>query len=180
MSNYDIVTQSIGIVAMALNILSFQQKKQRNIIIMQFFGASLFAVNMFMIGAIVGGLLNLIGAVRAIVFANKSFFRADKVIWVYGFGVLYLVSYLLTFTVFAKEPSAVNFIIEFLPIIGMIASGIGFYLSDAKSVRRLGLVSSPSWLIYNIVNLAIGGVICEILAMISIIIAMIRLDIKKK
>ena len=180
MGIYEITAQAIGIVAMALNILSFQQKAQRNIIIMQFFGASLFAVNMFMIGATVGGLLNLIGAFRALVFANKQKFRADKIIWVHFFNLLYLASYVLTFAVFGKEPTTINFIIEFLPIIGMVASGIGFYLSEAKTVRTLGLVSSPSWLVYNIYNFAIGWIICEILAMISIIIGIIRLDIKKK
>ncbi len=180
LDTYDIIAQAIGIVAMAINILSFQQKQQRNIIIMQFFGASLFAVNMFMIGATVGGLLNLIGAFRAVVFANKAKFRADKIIWVHFFNALYLGSYALTFTVFGKEPTAVNFIIEFLPIIGMVASGIGFYLSKASTVRKLGLVSSPSWLIYNVYNMSVGGIICEILAMISIITAMIRLDVKRE
>jgi len=180
MDAYEIIAQAIGIVAMALNILSFQQKVQRNIIIMQFFGASLFAVNMFMIGATVGGFLNLLGALRAIVFANKEKFRADKIIWVHFFNVLYLVSYILTFTVFGKELTIINFVIEFLPIIGMVASGIGFYLSEAKTVRKLGLVSSPSWLVYNIYNMAVGGIICEILAMVSIVIGMIRHDIKKQ
>ena len=150
MDAYEIIAQAIGIVAMALNILSFQQKVQRNIIIMQFFGASLFAVNMFMIGATVGGFLNLLGALRAIVFANKEKFRADKIIWVHFFNAMYLVSYIVTFAVFGKEPTFINFVIEFLPIIGMVASGIGFYLSEAKTVRKLGLVSSPSWLVYNI------------------------------
>ncbi len=180
MDTYEIIAQAIGIVAMALNILSFQQKVQRNIIIMQFFGASLFAVNMFMIGATVGGFLNLLGALRAIVFANKEKFRADKIIWVHFFNAMYLVSYIVTFAVFGKEPTFINFVIEFLPIIGMVASGIGFYLSEAKTVRKLGLVSSPSWLVYNIYNMAVGGIICEILAMVSIVIGMIRHDMKKQ
>ena len=180
MDTYDIIAQAIGIVAMALNILSYQQKQQRNIIIMQFFGASLFAVNMFMIGATVGGFLNLIGAFRAIVFANKERFRADKIIWVHFFNLLYITSYVLTFTVFEKEPTLINFIVEFLPIVGMVATGIGFYLSKASTVRKLGLVSSPSWLVYNVFNMAVGGIICEVLAMISIITAMIRLDLKKE
>ena len=179
MDTYEIIAQLIGIVAMAMNILSFQQKNQRNIIIMQFFGASLFAVNMFMIGATVGGFLNLMGAFRAIVFANREKFRADKIIWVHFFNALYLTSYILTFTVFGKEPTVVNFIVEFLPIIGMVATGIGFYLSDAKIIRRLGLVSSPSWLVYNIYNIAVGGIICEVLAMFSIVIGMLRHDRNK-
>lgn len=179
MDTYSVIAQSVGIVAMALNILSYQMKKQKSIIVMQFFGAALFTVNMFMIGAIVGGFLNAVGAVRAIIYSNKQKFRADRFIWVIGFGMLYFVSYALTFLVFDKEPTTLNLIVEFLPIIGMFATGIGFYLKEARSVRRAGLVSSPSWLVYNIFNFAIGGIICEILALVSIITAMRRLDRKK-
>lgn len=149
-------------------------------IIMQFFGASLFAVNMFMIGATVGGFLNLIGALRAIVYANKQKFHAENKLWLISFITLYIISYALTFTVFDKEATAVNLVVEFLPIIGMTASNFGFISTESKTVRKLGLISSPSWLTYNIVNFALGGIICEILCMISIIIGILRLDIKKK
>lgn len=179
MNPYEIAAQAIGIVAMAINILSFQQKEQRKLIIMQFFGASLFALNMFMIGAVVGGFLNLIGAVRAIVYANKQKFHAENKLWLVFFISAYLASYALTFTVFGKEPTAVNLIVEFLPIVGMTASNFGFFFKNASTVRKLGLVSSPSWLTYNIVNFALGGIICEILCMISIIIGIIRLDIRR-
>ncbi len=177
---YNIIAQSIGIVAMGINIFSFQQKEQRRLIIMQFFGASLFAVNMFMIGATVGGFLNLIGAFRAIVYANKQKFHAENKLWFIGFFGLYILSYVLTFTVFPKEPTPLNLLVEFLPIVGMTASHIGFISPSAKTVRKLGLVSSPSWMTYNIVNMAIGGIVCEIFCMISIIIGIIRLDIRKE
>lgn len=180
MNLYDIIAQSIGIVAMTINIFSFQQKEQRKLIIMQFFGASLFAVNMFMIGATVGGFLNLIGAVRAVVYANKSKFHAENMLWLVGFIALYFLSYILTFTVFDKEPTLLNLFVEFLPIIGMTASNFGFFSTEAKTVRKLGLISSPSWLTYNIVNFALGGIICEILCMISIIIGIVRLDIRRE
>lgn len=180
MSPYEIAAQAIGIVAMTINVFSFQQKEQRKLIIMQFFGASLFAVNMFMIGAVVGGFLNLIGAFRAIVYSNKARFHADNKLWLVGFISLYILSYVLSFTVFEKEPTAVNLLVEILPIVGMVASNLGFCFKDAKTVRKLGLISSPSWLIYNIVNFALGGIICEILCFSSIIIGIIRLDIKRK
>ncbi len=179
MEAYDIIAQSIGIVAMAMNILSYQQKNQKNIIIMQLCGTSLFAVNMFMIGAVAGGFLNLIGALRAIVYSNRKTFRADKLFWVFGFGALYITAYALSFLVFDKEPTVINFIIEFLPLIGMFSTGIAFYLDKAKVMRQMGLVSSPSWLIYNVFNFALGGIICEILAMFSIVIGMIRHDRKR-
>ena len=61
----------------------------------------------------------------------------------------------------------------------MIATTISFRLTDAKSIRRYGLISSPSWLVYNIVNFAIGAIICEVLSLCSIVIGMIRLDRNK-
>jgi hypothetical protein len=60
----------------------------------------------------------------------------------------------------------------------MFSTGIAFYINKAKTMRQMGLVSSPSWLIYNVYNFALGGIICEILAMFSIVIGMIRHDRK--
>lgn len=179
MDTYQIIAQGIGIVAMTLNIISYQMKKQRSIIILQLFGATLFTVNMFMIGAVVGGFMNAIGAFRALVYANEKRFRSDKFIWFIVFGTLSVIAYALTFLVFNKEPSVQNLVLEFLPIVAMLASGLGFYRKSPRVVRRMALICSPSWLVYNIINLAIGGIICEILALVSIISAMIRLDFKK-
>ena len=39
-----------------------------------------------MLGAIVGGILNFIGIIRALVFMNKEKLHADKPIWLWGFG----------------------------------------------------------------------------------------------
>ena len=179
MDTYQIIAQGIGIVAMTLNIISYQMKKQRSIIILQLFGATLFTVNMFMIGAVVGGFMNAIGAFRALVYANEKRFRSDKFIWFIVFGTLSVIAYALTFLVFNKEPSVQNLVLEFLPIVAMLASGLGFYRKSPRVVRRMALICSPAWLVYNIINLAIGGIICEILALVSIISAMIRLDFKK-
>lgn len=161
---------------MALNILSYQWKNQRNIILTQFFGSGLFVINFFMLGAVTGAIINLLAVLRAIVFSNKEKFRADKVIWVYGFIAAFLASYAATFLVFGKEPTAFNLIIEFLPIIGIIATTISFYMKDAKSVRRLALISSPAWLVYNVTQVAVGGVICEAVSLVSIIVGMLRHD----
>ena len=176
MTTMEIIAQGIGIVAMALNIFSFQQKSRSGAIAFQLVGGFLFSINFFMLGAIVGGILNAVAFIRAIIFLNKEKLHADNVYWLIGFIVVYFVSYFLTFTVFGKEPTLINFVLELLPVIGMIASTLSFRLSDAKSIRKYGLISSPSWLIYNFASGSIGAVICEILSLGSIIIGMIRFD----
>lgn len=180
MEPIEIIAQAVGIIAMAFNILSYQQKKQKTVIAFQLVGGALFAVNFLMLGALVGGILNIIAAVRAVIFLNKERLKAYKLPWLIGFTVLYLAVYVSTFTLFHKEPTAYNFIIELLPVIGMTATTVGFRLRQAADVRKCGLISSPSWLIYNISNFAIGAIICEVLSLVSIIAGIIRLDLKKK
>ncbi len=180
MKSVELIAQIIGIAAMVFNILSYQQKTRAAAISFQLVGASLFAVNFFLLDAVVGGLLNVIGAIRSIVFLNKEKLHANHPAWFIGFTAAYLASYILTFTLFSKEPTAFNLIIEFLPVIGMVALTISYRLSDAKSIRRFGLISSPSWLIYNIVNLSIGAICCEVLSLCSILIGIFRLDRNNK
>ena len=176
---YQIIAQAIGIIAMMFNILSYQGKKQRTVITLQLIGASLFSVNFLMLGATVGGILNIIGAVRALVFVFKDKFKADRISWLIAFVTSYILVYILNFTLFGKEPTAFNLITEVLPVIGMLALNIGFRLKDAASIRKCGLISSPSWLIYNIVAGSWGAIICETITLISIIVGMIRHDKKK-
>lgn len=180
MTPIEILAQVISILGMSMNVLSFQQKNKKMVIAFQFFGGAFFAISFFMLGAIVGGIMNIIAVIRAIVYMNKEKLHTDRVEWVYVFTALFFISYALTFTVIGKEPTPKNLILEMLPIIGMIATTISFRLDGAKEVRRLGLVSAPVWLIYNIFCFSLGGILCEIFGMISIFIGMIRFDFKRK
>lgn len=175
-----ILAQAVGLFAMAFNILSYQQKTRSRAIAFQLGGSILFAVNYFLLGATVGAILNAVGTVRAIVFLNKEKLHADHRLWLVGFTAAYLISYGLTFTLFQKEVTAVNLLVEFLPVVGMTATTISFRLTDAKAIRRFGLISSPSWLVYNVVSFSIGAIICEVLSLCSIAIGMLRLDREKK
>lgn len=180
MNLYDIIAQAFGIIAMAFNIWSYQMKTSKTVIFCQMFGGIFFSINFFMLGATVGGILNAIAAFRAIIYIYKEKTHADHLAWLIFFECLFVASYILTFTVFGKQPTTFNMIIELLPVIGMTATTISFRLRGAKAIRLFGLISSPSWLIYNIVNLAIGAIICEVLSLCSIVIGILRYDLKAK
>lgn len=183
MKPIEIIAQIIGIIAMMFNILSYQGKKQRTVITMQLFGASLFAINFLMLGATIGGILNILGVIRAVVFIFKDKLKANHISWLISFTATYIAVYILNFTVFGKEPTVFNFIIELLPVIGMLALNIGFSLKDSAGIRKCGLVSSPAWLIYNIFAGSWGAIICETFTLFSIFIGMFRHDknnIKKR
>ena len=172
--------QIFGIIGMICNILVFQQKTHKKVLMWQFFAASVFALNYFMLGAVVGGMLNVVGAIRSLVFLYKEKTNANSVFWLVFFILAFSVSYPLTFLVFGTEPTLKNFVIELLPVIAMIIATVTLRLGSAKAVRRFGLLSSPMWLIYNCFSGSIGAIASEILNLISIIVGIIRLDTKKK
>lgn len=175
----DIVAQVLSIIAMAMNILSYQGKKQRTVFAFQLVGASFFAISFFMLDAVTGAILNIIGIIRALVFLNKDRLKADRPVWLAVFVATFIASYVLTFTLFGKELSLPNLLIELLPVAGMTLTTISFQRKDAKSIRVFGLINSPLWLVYNVISLSIGGICCELISFASAIIGYLRLDTKK-
>lgn len=179
MTIYEIIAQLIGLIAMLMNLLSFQQKKAKVVIGFQLFGGLLFSINFFMLGAWVGAMLNLMAVFRALVFMNKEKTHANHKGWLIGFTLLFILAYVLSFTVFGKPVTVGNLIVEILPVIAMVVATYSFQLEGAKDIRAWGLVSSPLWLIYNICSLSVGAICCEALNILSIIVGMLRLDRKK-
>lgn len=180
MTELEIIAQIISIFGTIMNFLTYQQKKQKSAIICQLFASLFFAISFLMLGAYIGAILNGIGIVRALIFTFRQKTRAEHIAWLIAFSILFVSSYVLLFTAFGKEPKPQNFIIEILPVIGMISTTISFRCKTSKAVRAFGLISSPLWLIYNIFSFSIGAIISEVLNLISIIVGMIRFDFKRK
>ena len=180
MSPIEITAQAISILAMALNVLSFQNKSQRGVITFQLFGSALFAVSFLLLGGITGALLNIVGAVRAVVYRYRERLHAEHIAWLLGFIALYLLCYLATFTLGGTEPTAKNLILELLPVIGTTATNVGFRMRGARAIRFLGLFASPCWLTYNIVAGSIGAILCEAISLVSITVGILRFDIPRR
>ena len=127
------IGQGIGILAMAFNILSYQSKSARGVIFMQLFGGALFAISFLMLGQYVGGILNIIAAIRAILFYFKKQTKIDRAGWIPVFIASYLAVYAATFLVFNQQFTVKNCIIECLPVLGMTATTLAAMLGDDDS-----------------------------------------------
>jgi hypothetical protein len=82
--------------------------------------------------------------------------------------------------VFGKELTAFNLLIELLPVVAMVVTTISFSMKNAASVRKLALIGSPMWLIYNVVFRTYGGVLCEAFSLVSVLVGMFCHDRKHK
>lgn len=124
--------------------------------------------------------MNIIAMIRVIIFLNNKKLHTDSPLWFLFFCLIYVLSYIASFTLFGKDFNAFNAVIEILPVIGMIITTYSFQKNDSYYIRRYGLINSPLWLIYNILTFSIGAIICEIFTLISVIIGICRFDRKEK
>jgi len=176
----DLLVQALGLIGMVMNLISFQLKEQKKLIRLQFFSSIVFTVHYLLLGATMGWILNMLGIGRAFVFSNKDKAWAQKKFWLPLFIAAFWIVYVLTFTVLGKEATIHNLLLELLPAIGMTCTTIGFRLENAAKVRLLSLSNAPTWLVYNIISGSIGGALTEIFCLISVVVGIIRLDIKRK
>ena len=145
----------------------------------------MFFLNFLLLGIVdgvfyIGTLLNLLGVLRCVVFANKAKFKSDNPIWIAVFTILYFGAYILSFTVFGNEATLKNLIIELLPVLAMVAGTFAVYMKKSADARKLSLISSPLWLGYDAFARSFGGVIGESLNLCSIVVGIFRHDIGKK
>lgn len=166
----NVTAQLVGIVGIVFSLLSFQFSKRKHILLFQMLASLSFSAQLFMVGAVTGGCLDLISFVRTLIFSNNAKGWARSKVWLYGFAAVMLVTGLLTW----KDGWSI------FPVLGSILSTIALWMTKEKHIRLVSLAVGPCWLVYNLVTGAYSGALNELLAMGSIAIGLFRHDRKKK
>ena len=161
----EMLGQIISILAMALTIVSFQMKTRKQIILMQTAGSALFLASYVLLSSWSAVYLNVIFLIRNVVF----YFGKDKKWakhWIWR-------PVLLCAVVAAGAVGFQNWL-DILPIIGSVFGTVAMYMRSENMLRLLKLGDSPCWLIYNCTVPSVGGIVCEVFNMISIVVGLIR------
>ncbi|MBE6782890.1 MAG: YgjV family protein [Ruminococcaceae bacterium] len=164
------IGQIIGFIAMAIIVISYQQKSHKHILTFQMVSGLLFTVHYILLGAYTGAIMNLLGAFRSLVYANRGKKWASGVVWPIVFSIGFLISGIFTW----------NGIFSIFPMIAMLMSSVVLWIEQPKINRMFSLPTSTCWLIYNIKEMSIAGIVTEVFVLTSIIIGILRLDIKRK
>jgi len=165
----DSIPQIIGLLAVATFLLSYQQKKRKNIILLNTVSRCLYILQYVLLGAFSGAALDVLGAVSSVVAGKKHtgfikkntkatlIFMNTCIILVGGLIALYNKSW-----------------IDLFSLTGVLLHTSAFWISSEKVIRRVSLLGSPFWFVYNFLSRAYGSAIGDILTICSILIAMIR------
>ncbi len=164
----DILAQVLGFIGLALAITSFQSKTRKGILFFQTLCGFTFTLHFLMLSAYTGAVLNVLSATRGIVFYNKEKRWASSPVWLYIFVLLFIITGAVTWEGY----------VTMLPVLACLIFTVTLYMDNPSTVRKFAWIGSPCWIVYNIFNKSYGGIITEILAMVSIFTAIYRYDIK--
>ncbi len=158
-----ILGQIISIVGMALSILSFQCKENKRFFVTQALSGASFAVSFLLLGSTTAAFLNFINIFRGWVFGFSP--KRARAALAVSVGILYIVSTVLTYAGWLSA----------LVLAAQLVGTAVMYTDNGKIIRiaQLAFVS-PAWLTHNIFSRSVGAVLCEIFAIASTVISLIR------
>ena len=170
----DIIAQAFGIVGLVIIVASFQCKKNRNFFLMQGIGSFMFFINFIMINAYGGAFFNLVNLVRGLLFSKN-----DKRLWKpILVEMLYTACFIFSIVL---SPSPEQIILVAIPFAALVAMTVFMWLGNDKHIRYSQITyMSPAWIVHNIFNFSLGGLICESFNMVSSVIYLMRMRRKNK
>ncbi len=165
------MAHTLGVLAVVTFLASFQFKTRRNIILVNLTSRMLYILQYILLGAFEGAVLDFMGFLLSF-FAGQK----EKAFVVKYFGVIIIGINLL---LVAVGLALYENIFSIFAILGIVFEITAMWLTKEKNIRILSFFAAPFWLIYNLANGAYGSVAGNVFVMVSIVIAMVRLDWKK-
>lgn len=170
-----IISQIIGFAAVGLYLLSYQLKKRKQIVWVTCISNLLYVLQYVLLGAFSGAIMDMMSTVSSFMAAKKNdkpFVRFSR--WLAPVNLIVITIVGLVSAFLQREW------LELLPIAGALFQTGGLWCDDEQTIRKLGLCSAPFWLVYNFLSQAYGPAIGSVIAIISIIVALIRYREKSK
>ncbi len=164
-----IFTQVLGLLGMSSAIISYQCKTNRNYFVFQGLCGLFFAMQFLLTGAWSGLLFNIFSMIRAVVYQSKASRSKWSVILL---ETLIAIIALISFFAFKEAWWLVLF-----TLIGQGSGTFSMWTKNGKTIRLFQLILvSPFWLLYDalIPTPSIGGILCEVFNMVSVIVSFIR------
>ena len=163
----DILIQLIGGLGILASFAAFQCKQHKHILNLRTLSEFIFAVQYFLLGAYTGMAADLLGCLRNQIF-TRQIARGKKTT---GSIALFSLAFIAFGILTWEGPKSI------LVIFAKVLSTVAYGNKNPTVVRTIILLTSSSWLIYNIYVFSLAGIACEMVTLISLIVGIIRMDL---
>ena len=165
-----IIASLVGALGIGANVLIYQQKTGKNLLIYKLISDILWATHYLILGGFSAFAIACIGIVRESIFLNQKHKWAQSKLWLWVFVVLSLGSAMLTWKT----------VMNLLPTVASLLSVFGFWRNNPTLSKILAFPISFCMLSYDIYILSYMGIANEAFTLISAIISIIILLKTKK
>lgn len=164
MDPIEIIGQGFGIVAFIIAFFAYQADTSKKLLFIQTVAVVCFCIHYAMIGAATAFVLNAVGVIRNLIFYfnDKKIFSSK--LWPYFLAFIMLILGVMTYQGWYSV----------LFIIGLSVNTVCMSLPTSQGIRKSLLFTCPPVLVYNIIVVSVGGIINEILSIISATVGIIR------
>ena len=167
---FNVTVQLIGFAGIIAGFISFQCRTHSKVMLFRTANELLFALQYFLLGAYTGVAMNIVGSTRNLIFAYEVGKGKRTVYSRIIFSVLFVLMGIFTWQ------GAKSIMI----ITAKILTTVSYGMRKLNIIRILSFVSCSCWLIYNIFIGSWAGIMCELITLVSVVTAIIRLDILKR
>ena len=165
----EITAQIFGIFGLIFSALSYQEKNNKRFFIMQGLAGLMFFINFSLIKAVSAALFNMTNLVRGVIFSKKE----QKCWKLIGVMSLYTICFVIGLCLIINNPFQI--FLSALVYIPIEVMTVFMWKGNGKHIRCVQFfASSPSWIIHNIFNFSLGGILCEVFMMASVVVSFIR------
>lgn len=162
-----IIIQLIGILGMAANFISFQFKKHKHILLFRTINEALFILQYFLLGALSGAFLNIVGCARNILFTKQVAKGKSTLATSIIFSILFTMFGILTF----------DGVKSLMLILAKVLSTVAYGNKNTTIIRTVSFLTHISYLFYNIAVFSLAGAISDGILLVSLGIAIVRFDL---
>lgn len=166
----DVFVQGLGLVGMAMSIYGIQHKEYQKVVFFRILNELIFGFQFLLLGAYTGMATNFAAVLTNTVYSQRIKHKRSTLPFQIIFGIMFVTIGFFTW----HGPISV------LVICAKLLSTVSFGINNTKVIRIINLIITPMWIVYDIFVFSIGGIIADVVLLISIITAIIRIDILKK
>lgn len=162
----------VGLAAVAMFVLSYQLKTRRGIIFFNAGSRVLYVLQYLLLGAFEGAVLDVVALLVSVLAQKKEHGILSKhpKTTIIGANLFILIVGLMFY----------QNVFSLLPVAGVLFETGALWLNKEKEIRILSFFGAPFWLAYNLIYVAYGSAVGNVMTMVSIGIAILRYDLLKK
>lgn len=163
-----IISQIIGVFALALLVISFQKKSRNSLIKLQTGSSLLYSLQYLFLGAFSGSIVHFICAVR-----NVIFYKFEKKV---PLKYLIITIVVMLSTLFITYDG----LISVLPVLATVLYSTALWKGDVKIIRIIDIICCLLFIAYALRVSALMAFLATIIEMISALVGLYEYDFKPR